>query len=535
MGRSNYLQFIVLLGVLLFAGCSGGGTSLEAPALQGGNAILEDMPLEEGLFFPVLGSEAGGTVDSGFAGLPSIPLDVEDTGKSSSLSHPDQPDVRVVLGKDFLQMQGGYVRDTALILGAGQDRNLHLSYGLYKVSGLVGKRPLMLNIECVPAGLDNNYFVGLADYTDGMRKWFGPVNLPEFEIDLRNNDHQFVTHLGNMYFVIVCNEGNGATHYQTTVHLGPGGSDTQPGCPYHLRASDGQFPNAIKLDWQAGRDVRHYQVFRSHAGGDRGDPNRNGDWVRIGETMETHFVDRPVPNHTRFLYKVRSANANGHSCWSNIDSGFAAGQDDRPHCSIEGFIGEGGSNGGTGHPLPRIKVFLVGLGNGAMTHTNEHGQFHFGDLPPGTYFVVPFDPRFDFHQQYERVELAHTTTGCNARVSFDATQARQHDRVWGFVFEKVDDNTSGGHGGLLPFADVDVWANHTGHPDIIFGAASDRNGYYSIGIGAAGPYHVYAQEHGYLFHPEKYDVFIGGEDQRNPPYAGRPLIFVGVPDNNTDR
>ena len=131
------------------------------------------------------------------AGMPQLPLE-EGTERSSS-----DWDISLtqVLGSDYLLQTGSLVDGTDLLIGAGegsvQGENGNFAYAMYRLSCEPGTRPLSLNIECTPSGLDEPYFVAVANYTDLRWSWFGPVNLPEFQLELAGINKQFSTHLGN--------------------------------------------------------------------------------------------------------------------------------------------------------------------------------------------------------------------------------------------------------------------------------------------------------------------------------------------------
>lgn len=253
MGLRNLsIVFLLLAGILIFAACGGSTTLLDDPDALADTAM------------PAV-TEASG---ESMSGIPGIPLDSPDDAAAHTASS-----VPAGLGQDYIMMNGGYLDGTALVLenhpeydpDSDTDPPLELSYAMYKASGLEGMRPESLNIECIPGGLGQGYFVGIADYTTANWQWFGPVGFPEFELDLTEHTHQFVTNLGNMYFIIVVPPGNSATHYQYSVLSGPSDPGTQPGLPHHLVASDGQFPEQVRLSWLGGTGAAQYQIFRRAA------------------------------------------------------------------------------------------------------------------------------------------------------------------------------------------------------------------------------------------------------------------------------
>lgn len=472
--------FLFFCTVLLLTACSGQGATLDTQTTVGAESA----------------SEITDNLSIGTDGLPAIPDDMGEADKGSS----DVGDMgtTVVLGSDYLQMNGGYVDGTSLVLApeapSDDSQGALPGYGLYKASGLVGKRPLSLNIECLPGGLDQPYFVGVADYTDRHWRWFGPINFPEFELDLRGIPNQLATHLGNMYFLIAVSPGNTATHYQSTVIWGEPQQGDLPGAPHHLVASDGQFPEAVKLSWVAGGGAAGYQVFRKPLRADT-------DWKKIGETNQTEYLDQPLPDYKMFCYRVRAVSPAGPSPFSNMDTGFASGGDDP--CVIEGDI-----TTINGEPLANIHVGIVGRGEEMVRLTNENGKFWFRDLAPGIYLVAPLHPGLEFFPPYQAVDLRNAV---HAEVHFNAAPSSIFHRVFGFVVTPAppDADTE-----LMPVAGVEVRANLVGHPDDFISTTTDENGFYVLDGLAEGTNILRAVSDEYNFVPQFHEVVVNGT---NPP------------------
>ena len=171
--------------MLFVASCSGGATSTTQDQFSQWVAQQQ------------LGGQTPAVVD----GLPTIPYD---TGAPSHAASEVPAGQVVVLGKDFIQKQNAEVAGDALAIAAPEGE---LAYGMYVASGLGENVPTLMNIHCLPNGIDQPYFLGLADYTNGSWMWFGPIFIPEYELDLSGLNHRFVTHMGNMYFIIVDENG----------------------------------------------------------------------------------------------------------------------------------------------------------------------------------------------------------------------------------------------------------------------------------------------------------------------------------------
>ncbi|MCB1216192.1 hypothetical protein KDL44_02295 [bacterium] len=438
------------------------------------------------------------------AGMPQLPLE-EGTERSSS-----DWDISLtqVLGSDYLLQTGSLVDGTDLLIGAGegsvQGENGNFAYAMYRLSCEPGTRPLSLNIECTPSGLDEPYFVAVANYTDLRWSWFGPVNLPEFQLELAGINKQFSTHLGNLYFLILSPEGSIATHARTSLICGAPQGDELPGCPHHLIASDGQVPDAVAIDWLAGNDNAGYQVFRHAADGD-------ADWQLIGETQQTHFIDHHAPDWKLFFYRVRAVNGNGESCFSNIDTGFAGGGEEP--CIITGQV-----TGIGGEPLPGVAVGLLGFDEQMIRFTNQEGKFLYRDLPPGQYLVVPLNEDLKF---FPPVRMADLTQQLHVDMHFNAAPEAIFHRVHGFTVAVTPPDSP--LPPVLPLEGVTVRINPLGDPDNFITTTSDALGHYGFEDLPEGIYMVRAYLQGLEFTPDVHEVVINGV---NPPDR---RDFFGLP------
>ncbi len=506
---------ILLLGlvaILALASCGNGGAALDAQSPDLSAAVAE--------------ADLSNTVTGE---LPAIPLDVSDAKASSAASDPTTPpppppgggeQTLTVLGKDYVQLLNGTVDGDALVLNApaaGDDAAVlpAPAYATYRVTGMAGRRALSLNIECVPGQLGQEYFVGVADYTGFKWRWFGPVTIPEFQLDLRGHNQQFVTQLGNMYFILVCHNGNSATHFKTSVLTGPRDPGQMPGGPHHLEASKGAFNNKIELHWQAGVDAARYDILRKPA-------RQDARWEKIGEAAETQYVDQPVRDNVLFFYHVVAFNANGQSARSNVDAGFAGTAADI--CTVKGDV-----TGLGGTPLPGIRVVLIGRGEEAMCLTNAEGQFHFFGLPPGRYVVAPMRPELDFAPPYAVADVREARV---AELHFNAVPDAPFHRLRGFAYEYVVNEDATVPPELTPLAELTVTAHLIGQPENLLTVATDENGFYHFEDLTEGVYLVRAVKDGYGFVPAVHEVVVNGH---NRPDRRDFIGFAGdVPDPPAD-
>lgn len=96
--------------------------------------------------------------------------------------------------------------------------------------------------------------------------------------------------------------------------LGP----VPPAPPTNVQASDGTFPDRIRVAWEAAIGAGYYEVYRSDVPG--------ADFIRIAQTSATSYEDREVVIGRPYYYKVKACNNYGCSDFSEVDSGQAAAE-----------------------------------------------------------------------------------------------------------------------------------------------------------------------------------------------------------------
>lgn len=324
------LRLLALLSLLLlFAMNSCGSAGSISPESQLGDSNpANDSVVDESLdvrFQDWLAQQALlGNTPEGMSDIPPIPLDF---GKGSSEGEGEGGDSGSlsVLGSDFILENGASLDGSSAVLHVGDDAGMP-AFAMYRFSGLLGTRPLSLNVECLPGSLDDRYYVGVADYTNYTWRWFGPSELPEFPINLGEQDWSFISNLGNMYFVIAVQPGMVATHSQSTLLFGPNEPPSFPGSPTELVASDGEFTEGVALSWNAAHGAEWYRILRrvqAHQGPNGGDGEPGADFGFIGESVEPAYFDETAALGVIYEYKVQARNHSGMSSFSNIDSGYA--------------------------------------------------------------------------------------------------------------------------------------------------------------------------------------------------------------------
>lgn len=304
------LPLLALLLAAFAAASCGGGTGSPADAGQ-----------DSGLSAAQWAAMNHGAAPPSSSGLPSFPYDNSGVRSASDAGG-------TVLGANFLLSDRCVVDGDSLHINVAGDNpgmgGEDMGWAMYRISGLSGQRALSLNVECLPDSLGNQYYVGVANYTHLSWDWYGPVEIPEAQIDLAQDNAAYISNLGNLYFVIACYGGSSATHSQSTVVTGNGGGGL-PGAPAGLFASKGEFPDGVQLTWGPGVNAAWYEVERRDPNGDANNGMPGGQWMQIGIAQDSSWFDPNLPAGVMFEYRVRSVNAAGVSDYSNTDFGFAYG------------------------------------------------------------------------------------------------------------------------------------------------------------------------------------------------------------------
>ncbi len=92
-------------------------------------------------------------------------------------------------------------------------------------------------------------------------------------------------------------------------------SVTVPNAPTNLAASDGVFPDKVRITWDAVANTEVYKVYRAG--------NEEGPYEEIASTSATFYDDGSVTPGVIYWYKVKACNGAGCSELSEPDSGYA--------------------------------------------------------------------------------------------------------------------------------------------------------------------------------------------------------------------
>jgi len=576
--RGNKFLFLILcLGIMLLASCGGGGTTVSP---------------DPGNNNPPAGSEEPQSFEQWSAdtelegntrtvrGIPPIPVD---TGRDTS----DADDNRTVLGKDAIDYSQCAIDGDAMLIneGAIADTNPggEPAWAMYKISGLNDFNPLSLNVECRP-GHGKEYSVAVADYTVLDWKWYGPTGLPELQAEL-DDDHSYITNIGNLYFLVVCYGDNTATHLQSTLVADMNPEPVLPGAPGDFVASKGEIEGGVGLAWLAGVNADHYEIYRQGQlwrfdgtdppppGFDPGFHPGTDHWELLGTTTELTYFDDTAPPGIVFMYKARSVNDAGASRFSNIDEGWAYDDWEPPFEGIHGYVwGEewGFWDGdepppGMGFdpnfdpgfdpgecPGPCPGIFPLGGATLTMATVNDFDPYHeysatsdddgfysFGaDIEPGEYlltcelagwifydeFIVPVEEEV-FPMQFDFFGVTEGTPPPGS--GFEGV----HGFVWGDNWIEGDPTFSPGDDGdpgLLPFfGPIEGALVRVIDPEDdveIARAQTDADGFYQFLQLPAGYYEMTCEFEGWVFEPEfyHYDIPEGEMPSLTFDYFGWP-------------
>lgn len=317
MRKADWRWSIVLLATLVFGAVSCGGGGGTATPDPNPNPNLGDQNPGTQAWVGTAGSSA--ISDPGFTGIPELPFDSLQASRVPST----QTQQLQLTGEDYMQMFNGVEQGDSLVLSVPAEPandDFPVAFGLYKFSGLNSVEPEYLNIECLPEMFGQEYFVAIADYTMGDWRWFGPATFPEFQLDMRDLNHHVISVLGNMYFLVVCEPGNGATISMSTLTVAEGGGEgggegRLPGMPHQLAATNGAYDDHIVIEWEHGIDADYYKLWRK--------AGEAGEWGFYDETEDNRFEDWEVEPGAKCWYKAFAVNEHGESHHSNIDMGWA--------------------------------------------------------------------------------------------------------------------------------------------------------------------------------------------------------------------
>ncbi len=84
--------------------------------------------------------------------------------------------------------------------------------------------------------------------------------------------------------------------------------------PTGVDATDGDYPDMIRIYWNNVTDADEYEIYRSSSA--------YGTYYYQGTTTNTYYDDLSVPDRDTYYYKIKSSDTYGTSQFSNYDSGY---------------------------------------------------------------------------------------------------------------------------------------------------------------------------------------------------------------------
>jgi hypothetical protein len=316
---------LCLLGMALAAAACGGAGAAGLPQAAGPASQADPRLLPLGSSLP-------------------FPADLDDTGRGASQADGGGGTLDFP-GAVFLNAAGGTVDGDTLVLQSSADEP---AWAIYKADGLAGLKIDAFGVETVPGDLDTQYSVGLSNFSDGRWDYFINTVLPEVEIDLSDNTKRLVSHLGNLYWVVVVDGGKSVRVVAGHVFTGlEHDGDWCPELVSGLSVSQG-LPDHIHVEWNARECARKYELWGRLAPdqGDRGAScwyyGHGTDWVKVAETSDNYFDDYDIEAGQWYEYKVRARNHCGWGGFSGVERGYMGtepgGGDEGQGCDAEGVI-----------------------------------------------------------------------------------------------------------------------------------------------------------------------------------------------------
>jgi fibronectin type 3 domain-containing protein len=99
-------------------------------------------------------------------------------------------------------------------------------------------------------------------------------------------------------------------------------SDGRPPPPTNVQASDGAFPDCVRVSWTVSPDATSYTIYRATS------TSRRATKVAIGTTSDTSYDDTTASVMVNYYYYVNASNSYGTSAYSVYDKGYRS--DGRP-------------------------------------------------------------------------------------------------------------------------------------------------------------------------------------------------------------
>jgi hypothetical protein len=227
-------------------------------------------------------------------------------------------------GADFIAASGATVEGTSVLLQSSAD---DIAWALYKAEGLAGKDVTRFAIETQPGGLEQQYSVGISNFTDNRWEYYITTSLPEMDVDLSEDTRKLISILGNLYYVVVVSGGDSVRVDTAWLDIVEGG-EYAPGVPQGLAASYDQ-PDSISLWWLESAGATSYEIYRRAAAFPGGGGEE--EYVQVGTSDAPFFQDFMVEKGVGYEYRVTASNAYGTSDYSEPVFGIAGdgGEDPR--------------------------------------------------------------------------------------------------------------------------------------------------------------------------------------------------------------
>lgn len=316
--------FCIVAFVYLSA-CAGGNFEIESDipnAMPHGTSINGDEDNKSRLTKPTRRAKPGEEFSS-FNGISQFPAFPADIGPARYAARADYPIVLTGSGEwdDGSAVHKGLVSYAPE--GVSFDGNtINLDSGVadiicwaqYRIGDLSGDTIGELTVDggTVPDG--DAYDVFIANWSEQV--WdiyrFSENDFGGASIDLSSHASEYISQSGLFVWIFVVLDGTAGFVNQWSL-TGEGELDI----PENVSASDGTYSDKIRISWSAVEYADQYHIYRDTA--------QDGDFtgeIAGSPVTGTEIDDTSIPDADTYWYKVKAANANGVSGFSEADSGY---------------------------------------------------------------------------------------------------------------------------------------------------------------------------------------------------------------------
>jgi len=207
--------------------------------------------------------------------------------------------IRHITGADYVDFHNAQVEGTKLVLNptGGGD----IAWAMYQIDESPDIRPREMVFR-VEAETETEYWVGLANYTLGTWEMIEGNSAEDLVInlyeswDIYRDSEDVLTYIvgvpADERLTLVEVESRSNTYYSFEPAPAPG----------WITASDGDYPDRIKVSWEQVQYCLYYRIERADSLG--GEPV-DGSWKPVSQTPQLSFIDMDVAAGDVYHYRVK--------------------------------------------------------------------------------------------------------------------------------------------------------------------------------------------------------------------------------------